>query len=314
MAHRCFVAPSDFGVGLWARDALHAGQALGEYNGPRLPLQLHKRGECAADDRPTHTDPRPMPHPSPSPSTPSYHPSLYRIRCAPCTLHPAPCARYVLQIPGTEIVIDGASENSPFALARCCALHANHSARPNARLELWPVRSLSPPPPSPRVYHHHHYCTPRPLLRSRHAPPYTHTQLAPPLAHRCCAPPHMSCASTWCSLRANLSRRARRSGSTTKMAMAAPPPTEAQPTTRPSRARARHGAGRAAARRRPPPLPSGPSTASHSCSAPRPRAGPVPVQWAGAWCTSCGRGAAARRVGTGELRHYPGAARCAATP
>ena len=45
----------------------------------------------------------------------------------------------VLQIPGTEVVIDGASENSPFELPRCCASYANHSARPNARLELWPV-------------------------------------------------------------------------------------------------------------------------------------------------------------------------------
>ena len=49
--------------------------------------------------------------------------------------------RGVLQIPGTEVVVDAASENSPFALPRCCALHANHSARPNARLELWPVPS-----------------------------------------------------------------------------------------------------------------------------------------------------------------------------
>ena len=126
------MAPSDFGVGLWARDSVHAGQALGEYSGPRLPLQMHTRGE------------------------------------------------YVLQIPGTELIIDGvprrtrtgggrvasgepafgytglqhyragASENSPFLLPRCCALHANHSARPNARLELWPV--LRPATHEPRQH------------------------------------------------------------------------------------------------------------------------------------------------------------------
>ena len=45
----------------------------------------------------------------------------------------------ILQIPGTEVVIDGASENSPFELPRCCASYANHSEQPNARLELWPV-------------------------------------------------------------------------------------------------------------------------------------------------------------------------------
>ena len=35
-----FVAPSDFGVGLWARDALHAGQALGRRLGHE-ELRLH---------------------------------------------------------------------------------------------------------------------------------------------------------------------------------------------------------------------------------------------------------------------------------
>ena len=87
----CFVAGSDCGLGLWARSGLVAGQALGQYAGPRLPLQLHRRGS------------------------------------------------YVLQIPGTDVIIDGASENSPYELPRCCAIYANHSSRPNARLELWPV-------------------------------------------------------------------------------------------------------------------------------------------------------------------------------
>ena len=51
---------------------------------------------------------------------------------------------YVLRVPGTSIVIDGASENSPFELPRCCASYANHSEQPNARLELWPVLRPAP--------------------------------------------------------------------------------------------------------------------------------------------------------------------------
>lgn len=46
---------------------------------------------------------------------------------------------YVLQIPGTSVVIDGASENSPFPVPRAAAIYANHSAAPNARLECWPA-------------------------------------------------------------------------------------------------------------------------------------------------------------------------------
>lgn len=45
---------------------------------------------------------------------------------------------YVLQIPGTTVVIDGASENSPFSCPKTPAIYANHSASPNARIEQWP--------------------------------------------------------------------------------------------------------------------------------------------------------------------------------
>jgi len=91
-----FVAPSDFGLGLWARAPLRRGQALGLYSGPRLPCSLQRRGTCA------------------------------------------------LQIPGTHVVVDGASENCPFSVPRCCASYANHSRSPNARLELWPVLRPAP--------------------------------------------------------------------------------------------------------------------------------------------------------------------------
>jgi len=46
---------------------------------------------------------------------------------------------YVLGIPNTSYVIDGASENSPFACPRSPAIFANHSYAPNAHLELWPT-------------------------------------------------------------------------------------------------------------------------------------------------------------------------------
>jgi hypothetical protein len=47
---------------------------------------------------------------------------------------------YVLQVPGTNFVVDGAGENSPkFEHRRAAALYANHSSSPNARLESWPV-------------------------------------------------------------------------------------------------------------------------------------------------------------------------------
>ena len=41
----CFVAPSNCGLGLFARTPLCAGQAIIEYDGPRLPLALITRGE-----------------------------------------------------------------------------------------------------------------------------------------------------------------------------------------------------------------------------------------------------------------------------
>ena len=89
----CFVGPANCGAGLFARVALRAQQAIGEYGGPRLPARLHTRGE------------------------------------------------FVLQIPGTEVLIDAAGENAPWGRTEpdYPAVYANHSARPNARLETWPV-------------------------------------------------------------------------------------------------------------------------------------------------------------------------------
>ena len=53
--------------------------------------------------------------------------------------------QYVLQVPATSVVIDGACENSPYECgARSPAVYANHSRRPNARIESWPVLRPGP--------------------------------------------------------------------------------------------------------------------------------------------------------------------------
>jgi hypothetical protein len=52
--------------------------------------------------------------------------------------------QYVLQVPGTSFVIDGMGENSPFGCAPSLAVFANHSARPNARIESFPVLRPGP--------------------------------------------------------------------------------------------------------------------------------------------------------------------------
>jgi hypothetical protein len=41
----CFVAPTDCGLGLFARTGLGAGQVVTEYGGPRLPAKMHRGGE-----------------------------------------------------------------------------------------------------------------------------------------------------------------------------------------------------------------------------------------------------------------------------
>ena len=87
----CFLSPSDFGLGLYARVDLLSGQAVSEYRGPRLPSRSHRHGNS------------------------------------------------VLQVPGTDIVIDGKCENSPFECPLSPTIFANHSSRPNARLEAWPM-------------------------------------------------------------------------------------------------------------------------------------------------------------------------------
>ena len=52
--------------------------------------------------------------------------------------------QYVLQVPATSFVIDGAGENSPFEVERSPAIYANHSREPNARIESWPALRPGP--------------------------------------------------------------------------------------------------------------------------------------------------------------------------
>jgi len=85
------IAPSNDGLGLFARVPLKPNQAISEYGGPRLPVRMHTKGH------------------------------------------------FVLQVPGTQLIIDGACENSPFPCPSSPAVFANHSGKPNARIETWPV-------------------------------------------------------------------------------------------------------------------------------------------------------------------------------
>ena len=51
----------------------------------------------------------------------------------------------MLEVPGTNFVIDGACENSPFECGpHSPAIYANHSRLPNARIESWPVPRPGP--------------------------------------------------------------------------------------------------------------------------------------------------------------------------
>jgi hypothetical protein len=91
-----FVAPSDCGLGLFARTKLICEQAVCQYFGPHLPLEVMHRGGS------------------------------------------------VLQLPGGCHGIDGNCENSPFETPRAPAVFANHSERPNARIEFWPALQPGP--------------------------------------------------------------------------------------------------------------------------------------------------------------------------
>ena len=54
----CYVAPTDCGLGLFARSALRKGQHICEYDGPHLPLEMIAHGECAPLSGPTRLSPR----------------------------------------------------------------------------------------------------------------------------------------------------------------------------------------------------------------------------------------------------------------
>ena len=104
----CFVAPSDCGLGLFARSDLRAGQAIVEYYGPRVPNRQLVHSTFALD----------LPDGKNTFIDGDYDHS------------PLPgCGA-----PGLEVV-------------RTPAIRTNHSRLPNCRLEHWPRRHRDAKPP-----------------------------------------------------------------------------------------------------------------------------------------------------------------------
>ena len=128
-----FVAPTDCGLGLFARSPLVAGQYVVEYDGPRLPLESISRGDCVLE-------------------VPG---ELPRIRSPRRVLVASIGARAdlgVFVVPdcartGEGVAIDGAYENDaaggPAGFVPSPAVFANHSKRPNAKLQYWPASSAA---------------------------------------------------------------------------------------------------------------------------------------------------------------------------
>jgi len=117
--YSCFVAPSDCGLGLYARSNLGVGQLVGEYGGPRLPLRAAnggylKHSEYALTVTGTH----------------GFIDGKWE-NAAALGLLPA-----------------GAVEQMPVTLA----VYANHSTRPNARFERREGGGLGPLDLRQRMY------------------------------------------------------------------------------------------------------------------------------------------------------------------
>ena len=119
----CFVAPSDCGLGLFARSALAKGQQICEYVGPRLPLQAIVHGECARHTRrrrrPHHLRhlryrraPRRRPFPLSPPTSHLTSALLPRLQNPNPNPNPNPQPD-ALEIPKTGLFIDGARTNCP---------------------------------------------------------------------------------------------------------------------------------------------------------------------------------------------------------
>ena len=95
-----FVAPADCGLGLYARQDLEVGQAICEYVGPRLPIEMLQHGTYAL-------------------------------------------AVSAVGKANGRVFIDGNYEHVPYGGPRAVAIYANHSTKPNAYLQHWPVPALA---------------------------------------------------------------------------------------------------------------------------------------------------------------------------
>ena len=62
----------------------------------------------------------------------------------PLSLLAANGGTYSLEVPGTEAFIDGNYDHCPYDGPRSVAIYANHSARPNAKIEHWPLAGRHP--------------------------------------------------------------------------------------------------------------------------------------------------------------------------
>ena len=139
-----FVAPTNAGLGVHARVPLVPGQFVCEYAGPRLPARLHQRGDSVLEvpgsnlpgtkckiiiDGASESEwhqvktfcaaPTQIPHPG----------------ILPIPFHVTPPSRALPFPPIASLY----RADSPFLCPRALASYANHSRRPNARLEAWPV-------------------------------------------------------------------------------------------------------------------------------------------------------------------------------
>ena len=127
-----FVAPSDCGLGLFARAPLCAGQFVIEYVGPILPLECIHKGEFVMQI------PGEAPSGYPTPASP-HHPSLVPTVPPPCLADAELCS---LVRTGSDLAIDGACDNAPAGRPRghvpCPAIFANHSSSPNVVVQHWP--------------------------------------------------------------------------------------------------------------------------------------------------------------------------------
>ena len=152
MSEWAFVAPSDCGLGCFARTWLRAGQVVGEYGGPRLRdarVDSHQAAGSFLLQVLAHRARTPHTHIARTADTrrtrtartahvrPLLLHCLLQIPVLPCVLQ-IPLLPCLLQIPQTAVVIDGDYENSPFGGARSAfgardgryvVIFANHDGR-----------------------------------------------------------------------------------------------------------------------------------------------------------------------------------------